>query len=112
LKRGEFPKYSLVNHPDTDYRNYELYKRSAGKSWAQVADESRHTFTRLLELVESLSDEELTDPRRTAWFVSRYWSEGIPLWKGIANLSYEHYHEHMPILRNWLNSQKAQQVYH
>lgn len=111
-KRGEYPKYSVVNHPDTDYRNYELYKRHAAKSWAQVSEESRRTFNRLLELVESFSDEDLNDPNRTAWFVSRYWREGWPLWKGIANLSYEHYHEHMPILRNWLNSQKVRQALH
>ncbi len=69
-----------------------------------VLAEAGWVFDRLIKAVHALPDAELEDPARTNWFVKPYWDENTPLWKCIAGNSYEHYRQHIPQVRSWLDA--------
>ena len=69
--------------------------------------ESKQVFQRLLQLVEALPEEELTDAQRTEWFVTPRWHERRALWKCIADDSFKHYRQHIPDIRDWLERMQA-----
>jgi hypothetical protein len=103
--RGELPPPSPLNNPDIDERNEVIYAENQARPVRDVLAEAKQVFDQLLNSVEGLLDVDLTDPHRTEWFVKPYWSENPPLWDAIAGDSYEHYHEHIPSIRAWLDTQ-------
>ncbi len=72
-----------------DQRNHAIYEENKDRSLNDVRDEAQHTFHTLLEWIESISEEDLHDPRRFP---------GMPPdwqpWKLIAENTYEHYRDH------------------
>jgi len=68
-----------------------------------VLAESRQVFQQLLALVQALSDEDLSDPHRLEPFLDPVWTDGLPVWKCIAADSHEHYSQHIPSIRAWLD---------
>ena len=101
--RGESLTFADLDHPDLDHRNTLLYARNQGRPLDDVLLESNRIFERLMELVESLSEEELTDPARSDWYVRPRWKESRPLWECIADDSVRHYRQHVPGIQAWLN---------
>lgn len=101
--RGESLVFPDLDHPDVDHRNAIIFARNRDRPLAEVLQESEQVFQRLLGLVEALSEEELTDPARTEWFVSPRWKQARPLFKCIADDSYTHYQQHIPGIRAWLD---------
>jgi hypothetical protein len=106
-KRGVLPKPSIVNSPDVDARNAVIYETNRHRPLGDVLAEAEQVFQQLVVEVESLPDEDLSNERRTAWFVEPFWKESIPLYQAIADDSYEHYHEHMLGIRAWLDAQRG-----
>lgn len=53
-------------------------------------------FDRLLAAVSALSEEEATEPGRVPL------PDDEPASVAVAGESYEHYHEHLPTLRTWI----------
>jgi len=104
-KRGVLPKPSIVNSPDVDARNALIYEANKHRPLPDVMDDAEQVFRALISEVESLPDGDLSNERRTAWFIEPFWKESIPLYQAIADDSYEHYHEHLPSLRAWLDEQ-------
>ncbi len=100
--RGECLSFPDLDHPDVDYRNAAILRENEGRPLEDILLESRRVFQRLLQVVQALSEEELVDPERTAWYVTPRWKEARPLWKCIADDSYQHYHQHVPGIRAWL----------
>lgn len=100
--RHDFPPPSPLDDADIDQRNAIVYAASKDRSLDDALAEAQHTFQELLRRVETLSEWDLVDPKRTEWFVRPYWNEGTALWEAIINLSYDHYQEHVPDLQAWM----------
>ena len=101
-KAGEVYVDSVLDQPDVDARNAALYEANRHRDAADVVSAFRQTFRELEACVGALTDEELTDVERTAWFVVPRWKRKQELWRCIANDSYEHHHQHIPDIERWL----------
>jgi hypothetical protein len=71
------------------------------KPLQDVMAESRQSFQRLMELVQSLSEEDLNDIHRFDWWYGR------PITLPIAANSYEHYREHAEEIERWLGEEQG-----
>jgi len=101
--RGQSLAFPDLDHPDVDYRNAVIFSENQNRPWHDVLLESEQVFQRLLQLVEALPEEELTDAQITEWFVTPRWHERRALWKCIADDSFKHYRQHIPDIRDWLD---------
>jgi hypothetical protein len=103
-RRGEVFPPSVTTLPDQDERNSMIYRQNRFRTAEDVLAEAAWVFDRLVSAVHALPDVELEDVARTNWFVKPYWDENTPLWKCIAGDSFEHYHQHIPQVRRWLDT--------
>jgi DinB superfamily len=81
----------------TDERNAMIYQQNRYRPLQEIIDEGQHSYSELLEAVQSLSDEDLNDPRRF-----RDMPEDWVPWQIIAGNSFEHYQDHLPLLHTWV----------
>jgi len=86
----------------TDERNAAVYEQNRDRSLPDVLTEAQEVHTRLLAALETVSDEDLNDPRRYKDMLDDW----VP-WKLIAGNSYGHYDEHSPSIRAWLEQTPA-----
>ena len=98
--RGEPDPASPVD-PDSgteDRMNADFYEANRDRPLQDVLQQSRETFTRLRDIVNQFSTEDLNDPGRVPWM------DGEALGPAIVNGSYfSHLHEgHEPDIRAWL----------
>ena len=84
-----------------DERNIPIYEENKDRQLDEVLAEAESVFERLLQGIESLSDEELLNASHF-----RQMPEEWTPWKVIASNSYEHYHQHTPGVRAWLEQRK------
>jgi hypothetical protein len=92
----------VVDLPDLDARNAAIYEANKERGAAEVLARYRQTWDALLRRVESLTEDQLTNEELAAWFVVPRWQRKQPLWKCIANDTYEHHQQHWPDLDSWL----------
>jgi hypothetical protein len=104
--RGEVKKFSILDHPDLDWRNAAILEASRGQSLAAVQAEASRVWGRLLALIEALPDELLLEPERAEWFVKPRWGERRLLWECIADDSVRHYDQHVPDVERWLEREE------
>ena len=104
--RGEALRLE-IDQLDLDQRNARVFEENRNRPLHYVLAESQRVFQQLLKLVQALSDEDLTDPHRLEPFLDPLWTDGLPVWKCIAADSYEHYHQHIPSIRAWLDKSKS-----
>lgn len=76
--------------------NEQFYEENKSRPLAEVMADLRRTHLQMLDAVQALSDESLTDPHRFAWL------EGTALWELVAGNSYDHISEHIEPIREWL----------
>ncbi|UCF20319.1 MAG: ClbS/DfsB family four-helix bundle protein [Gemmatimonadota bacterium] len=100
---GKSLVFAVLDHRDVDYRNALIYEENRERSLGDVMLESKRVFQRLLKLVGELSEADLLEAERSEWFVKPRWHMSRPLWKCIADDSYEHYRQHIPGVRRWLS---------
>ena len=81
-----------------DERNIPIYEENKDHHLEEVLAEAESVFERLVQAIESLSEDELLD----ASHFREMPEEWVP-WKVIASNSYEHYHQHIPGIRAWLD---------
>ena len=81
-----------------DQRNASIFEANRDRLLPEVLTEARQIFEELVLAIESLTDDDLVDPARFAGMPSE-WQP----WKLIAENSYEHYRQHMPHVRAWLD---------
>jgi hypothetical protein len=99
--RGEKPATLLDGtEEEVDRLNAQFYEESKGRPFAQVLADFRTSYWQIVEIVQTISDEELTDPHRFAWM------GGEPLWRLIAGDTYGHYPEHIESIQEWLTKTK------
>ena len=96
--------FSSISSADVHVRNARIFEQHQAKSLIDVQEYSQKAFTFLLEAVEYLSDDDLLSTDALNGRLEPFWA-GRPLWKGLASNSYSHYHEHIPLLQNWLKQQ-------
>ncbi len=87
----------LWNLPQDD-RNAVVFEENRDRPLHEVLAEAQQVYAQLLVVLGTLSEEDLTDPRRFRNMPANW----IP-WKIIAGCSYEHYQQHTPSIRAWLD---------
>jgi hypothetical protein len=92
---GLEPEYSL-DESDVDNVNRNTYETNRLRPLADLRQEEAKTYQTLLALVESLPDDDLSDPTKFAW------TKGRPLSVVVEWNTFAHYEEHMPDLRKVL----------
>lgn len=102
--QGDLPADSVLDNDDIEWRNLEIYELTHNLDLEQVLQASAGTFQQLLDLLEAFPDEYFDDPRRSEWFMQPYWSSFSHLSEAIANYTWEHYQEHLPDLRRWIEA--------
>lgn len=99
---GEMPPVDGTEEMDYETRNLFLHRQTQARPLADVLADSHQTFNRLIELLEAHTEEYLTQPQQL---------EGVPepvlVWKMLEGECYEHYREHLPSIRAWLNDTKT-----
>ncbi|SRR5579883_120167 len=86
-----------------DERNEITYQQNKDRALQDIVNEEQQAYRDLLEAVQTLSDEDLDDPRR----FKNMPAEWKP-WQLIAGNSFKHYEDHMPSIRAWLAENKDQ----
>ena len=94
----------LWNLP-TDERNSAIYELVKDQPLEQVLAESEQVHQQLLEVLLTLSDQDLTDPGSFP-NMPPDWQP----WMIIAQNTYEHYQDHMQDLQRWLEEGDSSQV--
>lgn len=82
-----------------DERNAMIYQQNSHRPMQEILHEGRRSYTELLEAVQSLSDEDLNDPRHF-----RDMPEDWVPWQIFAGNSFEHYQDHPPTLHKWVTN--------
>lgn len=83
-------------------RNEAIYKKYLNSTLKEVLAESKETIHRLLDVIQSLSQDELINPRH----YRNMPEEWVP-WELIAENTYKHYQQHIRSLREWLERNKV-----
>jgi hypothetical protein len=84
-----------------DERNIPIYEQNMDRPLEQVLAESEQVHNQLFEAIALLSEEELSDPSHFKDMPSE-WSP----WDVMAGNTYDHYHQHIPDIRTWLEESK------
>lgn len=92
---GKKPTTTHFNPLSVDEINARWYKESQTRPLKLVLDDFIGVRQQTIRRVDSLSDSALTDPNHFPWL------DGEPLWKWIANDSFDHEAEHEIQIRNW-----------
>lgn len=102
--RGEMPERPEpgATWEDIDRINERTFQENRERSLQDVQQDSRQAYQQLLEQVQALSEEDITNPNRFVW------TEGELLTWYIASNSYEHYLEHTEQIRVWLAGETLQ----
>jgi hypothetical protein len=92
---------------DTDKRNAILYEQNRHRDLQEVQGSSSQTFQRMLNVVQGLSDEDLTSKQFLKDFFPGFVTDE-PLVRRLVDNIYEHYDEHIPSVLAWLQATDAQ----
>jgi hypothetical protein len=100
---GVIAQRALVGSPlwelDQDARNAAVVADSRDRALGDVLAEARAVWLELLPGLESLTDDELTDPARFARLDEL---PGVLPWQIFAGSTYLHYRDHARDIRAWL----------
>lgn len=91
------PGYTYSNDEEAERAmnrlNDHIREENRDRAWEDVLADFRATHPRILQTVETLSEEDMFDPDRFAW------RQGTPLIGLINGNTYGHYQEHMDWMR-------------
>jgi len=82
--------------------NEKTFLENRGRTLNDVQADSRLAYQQLLEQVQALSEDDITNPHRFPW------TGGHELVPFIAANSYEHYQEHFAQIHKWLADEPLQ----
>ena len=91
----------LWNLP-TDERNAAIYEEIRDQSLEQILKESTQVHQQLLDLLPTLSNEDLTNAGNFP-HMPPDWQP----WRIIAQNTYEHYRQHKPDVERWLEGLRS-----
>ncbi len=81
---------------EMDKMNDAYYERNKNRSLEDVRNTAASTHAHFMQLVRSLSEEDLFQGGRFAW------TKGDPFYNWVEGNTYEHYAEHAASIRAWL----------
>jgi hypothetical protein len=84
------------NIEEMDALNAQFYQENKARPLDEVLADFRTSYQRIMEIVQTMPEDDLISPHRFAW------SQGQPLWQAIAGDTYEHYQEHIAQIQAWL----------
>jgi hypothetical protein len=93
------PPLGEISENDINEKVYRQYQDAPLKD---LRDMELSAYSDLLGIAESAPDGVLFAPRHFAW------TNGAAFWGWLAANTYEHYAEHLPALRAWLDRSTAQ----
>ena len=95
ISQGQSPSTALISNISDDERNAQWQAQGQSRSVEQVLADfqgvRRQTTRRLMEIPDKLLD----NPKQFDWL------KGTPLWKWVAESSFEHESEHAQAMRDW-----------
>jgi hypothetical protein len=96
--RNESPSVYITGLDDeeVDRLNEQFYQENKSRALDEVMTDFRSTYLQIVEAVQAMQEEDLTDAQRFSW------ARGIPLWRFVAGDTYEHYLEHIGPIKDWL----------
>jgi hypothetical protein len=95
--QNEEPAISGLDSDEAmDRLNEQFYKENKSRPLDDVLTDFRTTYMQIVDEVQVLNEEDLTDPHRFTWM------KGNPLWYIIAGNTYEHYQQHRGPIQEWL----------
>jgi DinB superfamily len=80
-----------------DERNAIVVAEQKDRTLQEVRAEEQQIYTRLEALLQTLSEEDLTNPHNFRGMPENW----LP-WQIIAGCSFKHYRDHMPAIQQWL----------
>lgn len=86
-----------------DRLNVHLYEQNRERPLKEVLTDFRAAHVHMAQLVQAMAERDLADPQRFDW------SWGLPAWRIIAANNYEHYQEHMQLIRGWLDAAETKE---
>lgn len=93
IERGVTPR--LPRPSEVDAINAQSYAEQRERPLDRVLADWRAVHIQLLKHLNTVQERDLIDPKRWRWM------EGEPLWKLVANNTFEHYAEHRPAIEAW-----------
>ena len=84
----------------TDERNAAVFEQNRHRSLPDVLAEAQRVHAQLLEAVQALSEEDLVDAQRFREMPADW----VP-WQMFAGNCYDHYEQHTPAIRAWMEQQ-------
>jgi hypothetical protein len=105
VMRGEIPQMLPPGKTwdDLDQMNEETYLENRDKSLSDVLAQFHRSFPEALEIVKSISEEDLFDQDRFEW------RQGKPLWFIVAANTFWHYEEHDEAIKAWMEGLKIKE---
>lgn len=102
IKRNEEPAlgFSGVTDEEIDRLNAQFYEENKARPLNEVLSNLRASHLSVIESMQAMADEDLTDPQRFAWM------GGDSFWKLVASDTYEHYLEHTESIQEQANRAK------
>lgn len=104
-KQGSRPTSAQMNTPPgsaaRQARNEKWHAENRERPLERIWDDFEGVRKQTLRRLESFSDKELSDPNRYPW------ARGKPLWKWVAEDSFEHEAEHSAQIAAWLERRNA-----
>lgn len=86
------------NTADMDVRNAAYHRHFRDTPLDDVLAAAKEHHQRLIAAIEPLADADITEPGKFAW------TGASSLWDAIEGNSFEHYDDHQPGVRAWLDA--------
>ncbi|HEX6121989.1 MAG TPA: ClbS/DfsB family four-helix bundle protein [Ktedonobacterales bacterium] len=90
-----------ANTSDVDAENAAYYRHYRETPLEEVLAAAKEHHQRLVAGIERLDESDIHESERFAW------TGGQPLWQAVQGNSYEHYDDHLPSLRAWVDAHPA-----
>ncbi len=97
-RQGQKPTTIHFMPATDDEINARWYEETRERPLDRVLDDFEAVRRQTIRRVGSFSEKDLNDTQRYPW------QKGVPLWKWIANDSFEHEKEHLEQIKTWLGS--------
>lgn len=100
--KNTLPPPSPLDDADVERRNARVYELTHVLPLEYVLADARQNFAALLSAIEALPDKYFDEPQSAEWFMKPYWSRMKTVQDAVINLSSDHYEEHIPVIKAWI----------
>jgi hypothetical protein len=101
ISQGQAPTSAHFSGISTDILNEKWYGEMRSRPLQMVLEDYHNVRNQTMWRIEDFSDQELEEVKRYRWLGER------PLWKWVAEDSFEHEYEHSLQIKNWKGKHTA-----